>query len=223
MTDKKAEYAALIEKRKTRKFPDGLTNPKDTDFDGNYLEPWSQWQGNLDASIVVVGQDFCDTDTFHCTRGTVERYDKKYEFPTNRNLAVYFKEIGISLDHPRDPNRRHVVFFTNALMGLKPPPMNSALRPDWLEFSRTEFLQPLLVDVIKPKVIIALGKLSTSTIGDIYGFKMSKNFGAMVSAPPISLQGSPLIFPVYHTGSNSRMNRPIADQVDDWKRIKASL
>jgi hypothetical protein len=54
--DKQKRYADLVAKRKAFRFMDGLTNPVDTEFDGDYLEPWSQWQGNLDATIMVIGQ-----------------------------------------------------------------------------------------------------------------------------------------------------------------------
>jgi len=117
---KQAKYKELIAKRKEFKFADEeLTNPAKTDYDGNYVEPWSQWQGNLDANIVVVGQEFCDTDTFHCVRGTVERYEKKYEFATNRNLPGLFKHFGIDLYHPKNPQNKSKMFFTNRGHGIE--------------------------------------------------------------------------------------------------------
>ena len=62
MTTKREKYNALVALRKKWKpLDEALTNPATTKFDtSGHLEPWAQWQGNIDADIVVVGQEFCD-------------------------------------------------------------------------------------------------------------------------------------------------------------------
>lgn len=136
-------YQELVRKRKGFKFshPE-LTNPSSTAFDLDHVEPWAQWQGNLDASIVVVGQEFCDVDTYARVKGTVERKLGVYEYPANRNLVEYFSLLNMDLGHPLDPMRKHHAFFTNVVMGLKPPPMSSNFKDKWLKESREEFLTP---------------------------------------------------------------------------------
>lgn len=221
MADKKAAYAALIEKRRSHTFQAGLSNPRDTAFDGYFLEPWAQWQGNLDADIVVVGQEFCDLTTFNNVRGTVERKPDVYEYPANRNLVEYFKLLDIEVAHPLDPNKVDHVFFTNAVMGLKDGSMSSNFKDSWLKESRELFLKPLL-DIIQPKVVIAIGTKATSTLGKIYSFPVGSH-ADMVAASPIRMVAGPMVFPVYHTGGLGLANRRKEFQIDDWKRIKAHL
>jgi len=219
--EKKTRYANLVAKRKAFKFMDGLTNPSNTLFDKEYLEPWSQWQGNLDASIVVVGQEFCDLKTFNKVGGTVEQKPDVFEYPSNRNLVEYFRLLDIELGHPMSPNRGNPVFFTNAVMGLKDGSMSSNFKNSWLKESRDVFLIPLL-EIIQPRVIIAIGTKATATLGKIYGFPVESH-SKMVTTSPIHTKSGPLVFPVYHTGGLGLANRRKDLQIEDWKNIKKYL
>jgi hypothetical protein len=222
MVGKRAAYEALIKKRKGFTFRDKeLTNPVDTPYDKDYIEPWAQWQDNLDASIVVVGQEFCDVETFYDVKGTVERYPDRFEYPANRNLQEYLASIGVGPGHPLSPNRDNPVFFTNAVMGLKNGSMSSNFSDRWLEESRVEFLEPLL-KIIEPRVIIPIGTKATKTLGRLFGFPGGSH-ASMVASSPIRTSAGPLVFPVYHTGGLGLRNRPKAKQVEDWLRIKAYL
>ena len=80
----------------------------------------------------------------------------------------------------------------------------------------------LLLDIIKPKIIICVGAKPTSTIGKIYGFPVGRH-ADMVMAAPISTNAGVLVFPVYHTGGYGLISRPKALQIEDWKRIKSFL
>ena len=51
---------------------------------------FNPWQNNLDAQILVVGQDSCDECTCIKTKAKVERFPHRYEYPSNvkqRNTA----------------------------------------------------------------------------------------------------------------------------------------
>jgi hypothetical protein len=80
---KQEEYKALVQKRKSFKFSEGLTNPADTLFDVDEIEPWAQWQNNLDAKVLVVGQEFSNLKTYVDTKGTVEQDPDRYQYPSN--------------------------------------------------------------------------------------------------------------------------------------------
>ncbi len=52
---------------------------------------FNPWQNNLDAQILVVGQDSCDECTCIKTKAKVERFPHRYEYPSNvkqRNPAL---------------------------------------------------------------------------------------------------------------------------------------
>lgn len=222
MADKRAAYEALIKKRKGFMFRDKeLTNPASTPYDKHYVEPWAQWQDNLDARIVVVGQEFCDVDTFIKVQGTVERYPERFEYPANKNLTEYLALIGFDPGPPLSPNRENPVFFTNAVMGLKNGSMSSNFSDRWLEESRIEFLAPLL-GIIGPRIIITIGTKANRTVGRLFDFPVGSH-ASMVASSPIRTSAGPLIFAVYHTGGLGLRNRPKAQQVEDWMRIKACL
>ena len=73
MTPTKQErYRALVEKRKAynpERF--GLANPSAPEFrkyDSDEIGPWTRWANDLDADLMVVGQDWGTTDISWRTR-----------------------------------------------------------------------------------------------------------------------------------------------------------
>lgn len=218
--DKKTSYLQLVDKRKKHSFSNGLTNPSDTQFDIEEIEPWAQWQNNIHAEILVVGQEYSDIETYKKTEAKVERFPDKFEYPANKNLKEYFEILGFDIGHPTKPNLQNPIFFTNAVMGLKPGTMSSNFKTSWLTESREEFLKPLIT-IIQPKIIIAIGSMATKTLGVIYDFKVSSHKNSVDNSPIIS--GQTLIFPVYHTGGLGLRNRPKVEQIADWSKIKNYL
>lgn len=218
---KKEAYSKLVQKRKEYKFLDSsLTNPSATLFDTTEIEPWAQWQNNLDAQILLIGQEFSDLDTYVNTQGKVERFSDKFEYPSNKNLHEFFQILGHDIGHPTTPNYDAPIFFTNAVMGLKTPPMSANFKTSWLIESREHFLKPL-IEIINPQIIITVGKMATASVLSIYSLKTSTLLDA-VNKSPIEVDDKK-IFPVYHTGGLGIRNRPKEQQINDWKRIKSCL
>lgn len=56
--DKALAYKQLVNKRKNYAFKNGLLNPSITKFDIDEIDPWAQWQNNIDADILVIGQEY---------------------------------------------------------------------------------------------------------------------------------------------------------------------
>lgn len=218
--EKQTQYQQLVQKRKEHDFKNGLTNPSQTAFDIDEIDPWAQWQHNLDAEILVVGQEFCDVETYKRTEGKVECKLGEYDYPSNKNLKAYFDLLGYDLGHPLSPNQSNPIFFTNAVMGLKPGSMSGNFDVKLLEESRELFLKPL-IDIIQPKIIIPIGSMATKSLGVIYGFKVSDH-KSMVDNAPIKTPQT-LVFPVFHTGGLGLRNRPKEQQMGDWMRIKGIM
>ena len=110
---KQATYAALVAQRKVCHACAGLTNPADLDggsFDTDHIGPWSRWQGNLDAKLMIIGQDWGDTCYYCDNRG----WDKLTKRDTNQTLMKLLNSIG-NLHRPpgtyskptRVPDERH--------------------------------------------------------------------------------------------------------------------
>lgn len=218
--NKQEAYRNLVEKRKSFVFSNDLINPSSTAFDIDEIEPWAQWQNNLDAKILVIGQEFCDVDTYNRVEGTVERHEVNFEYPSNRNIHEYFNLLGFDIGHPKSPNKECPVFFTNAVMALKPGSMSANFKTGWLKESREEFLVPL-IEIIQPQIIITIGTMATATVARHFGIKIESH-KKMVESAPYDIQGLKF-FPVYHTGGLGIRNRSKELQRKDWERIKAHL
>jgi uracil-DNA glycosylase len=95
MTSKRPTYDALVAARKACRACRGLTNPSqcgDSAWDSEHIGPWSRWQGNLDARLMIVGQDWGGVDAFVRDKGC--DIDKN---PTNETLAKLLASIRITV------------------------------------------------------------------------------------------------------------------------------
>jgi hypothetical protein len=65
-------YEQLVACRKHCHACKGMINPSEVDggrFDSAQIGPWSRWQGNLLADLMVVGQDWGDEGYFRQGKG----------------------------------------------------------------------------------------------------------------------------------------------------------
>lgn len=218
--NKQEKYNLLVKKRQAHHFQKGLHNPSESGFDWNEIEPWAKWHNDLDAQIMLIGQEFCDFNTYKRCRGLVEIELDKYEFPSNKNIELFFKTIGVHTGHPLMPNKKASLFFTNCVMGLKDGKMSANFKDAWIKESRELFLKPL-IDIIQPKIIICIGGKATKSIGKIFEFKF-EGMGIHLQNSPIKKKNT-LIFPVFHTGGLGLANRSKEKQIKDWLEIKKWL
>jgi len=127
---KQDDYNLLVDKRKACRLcvGSGVSNPaciEDGIYDSNQIGPWSCWQGNLNAEIIVVGQDWGDTAYFLKWKGL----DQPTGNPTNTNLKDLLRRFGISIKEPCEP-QEPVIFLTNCQSALKiDPPSASKIDP----------------------------------------------------------------------------------------------
>ncbi len=77
--------------------------------DSPQIGPWTQWQGDLDADLMVVGQDWGDVRYFRDNRGL-----DKAGNPTNLMLAKLLLSIGMSIGSVEHPDPHGRVFLTKA-------------------------------------------------------------------------------------------------------------
>lgn len=227
--NKKQQYQQLIDFRKEFKFPVEISNYEQIGFELNHVDGWEAWHSDLDADIMLVGQDFSDVDGLLRDEGKIEKVIGKYKNDTNKYLEILFKRgLGIDIGHPISPNKSNKLFFTNALVGLKKDGMQAKINPLLVYKSAETFLKPL-IEIIQPKAIIALGQLAFNSIYFINFGKLTPNVDYNLAfekhvAKQFITPNNIKIFPVYHCGSRGiKMNRNEEKQIEDWKQIRILL
>jgi DNA polymerase len=94
--DRIDRYRALVEQRKACACCPGMANASAIDggcMDSDRIGPFSRWQGNLDAALMVVAQDFADVEGFRKHRGWPGERVR-----TNTTLAALMTRAGIPID-----------------------------------------------------------------------------------------------------------------------------
>ena len=169
VTKSKAEqYALLIERVKA-------SYPSIRDDDANEVKLfwcddcqeinlWTYWQGrnNLNASIVLVGQDWGspwdksseNTMTQISLANQGLEYDYLHDNPskTDQHLVKLFSQIGYQ--DIKTPSTD--LFFTNYVLGYRNRGISGGFRRDWAEHDEVYFRE--LLNIIEPQVVLCLGK-----------------------------------------------------------------
>ncbi len=206
---------------------------------------WTYWQGrgNLDAEIMVVGQDWGTPDKGSPILNNICEINRKlrtdYHFdehnPTDRNLEKLFCSIGISIPSgTRDPR----LFFTNFVLGYRNQGLTGGFKSRWIRENEGFFLR--LAEIVEPKIIICLGRNVFTGVTRSLGKPVRiRNYNAFVtgSQNPVSvtLPGGKAshVFAMAHCGAMGTLNRNrlhdtegltgIELQKKDWRRIKDYL
>ncbi|MBK8965220.1 MAG: hypothetical protein IPM36_00805 [Lewinellaceae bacterium] len=209
------KYLQLVEFRQRATFPPGLQNPSQIEggkFDCPQLGPWSLWQGNLDAEMLVIGQDWGDENYFRLNGGR-DTDDNL----TDQNLRKLLTSIGFDPGPPSSPMEQPL-FFTNGVLGIKSGGMSADLKHDWLRHSSLNFTGPL-IEIIRPKLIITLGISAYKAIRFIFPYLPYEPMNNLLKYPPFHLSGSGVLFPMAHCGGLGSVNRNMEEQSKDWKKI----
>ena len=122
-------------------------------YDSRHIGPWSQWQGHLNAELMVVGQDWGDTNYFIRNHGLEAQRN-----PTNNMLRELLGSIGIDVGSPHDCRNDGRVFLTNAILCLKTTGgLQGNVKKEWFSNCGRAFLRPL-IEIVGPKVVVCLGE-----------------------------------------------------------------
>ncbi len=221
MKNKDKDYKVLVEKRKICTLCKDLRNPSEINpyYDSDEIGMWSLWQGDLNAKIMIVGQDWGDVDTYKKWKGR----DKDTN-PTNTNLMKLLSIIGYNIKSPETSDtKNNSLFFTNAVLCLKNGGMQAKVKKkDYYEKCMVAFLKPL-IELIKPNLIVSLGLKSYLGITSLYGVKKQQDMKSAVRTL-ISLNKDTNLYAVYHCGAISKnMNRPWEDMKKDWDLLKVKF
>lgn len=212
------QYSTLVSQRKQCRACPRLMNPAAIDggiFDSDHIGPYSRWQGNLDARLVVVAQDFADVDTFRRVQGWPgERVQ------TNLTLVKLLEAAGIDVLPPRMGVSDDRVFFTNAVLCLKAGNMQAAVPKKYFHTCGERFLRPI-IELVAPAAVATLGVGALDAVLYAFGKRRSVGFRELMQQGEVfDLMETCRLFPMYHP-SRTVLNttRPLAQQTEDWKRL----
>lgn len=221
-TARTESYAALVRGRQACHACRGLINPSECEggiHDSDQIGPWSLWQGNLSADLLVVGQDWGDTRYFAKNKGRESPRN-----PTNETLLKLLRSIGIAIAEPTQPDSGGgILFLTNAVLCLKDGGLQAKVRPEWFANCASQFLRPT-IDLIAPKVVVTLGEQAYRAISDAYGVPRIPFKNAVDLPEGFVLAGGVRCFPMYHCGARIlNTHRSMARQFKDWERVRRAL
>jgi len=205
---------------------------------------WTYWQGrgNLDAKIMLVGQDWgCpwDKSAEHtmsqialANKGQHYRYLENNPSITDKRLIRLFQEIGYE-----DISKPHSdLFFTNFILGYRSKGLSGGYQQSWAGHDQGYFRE--LANIIRPTVILSLGRSTFEGVISAFDVSLSapiKDFNAFIEGPanPVAVpleNGNPAyVFALAHCGAmgtlnrNSKKNAALDKQLEDWRKIKSYL
>jgi len=209
------KYAKLVKDRKACCACSGLTNPSLVDggsFDSKQIGPWTRWQGNLSAELMVVGQDWGDIAYFQRNEGFDDESNR-----TNRTLIKLLKSIKINIGSPRSDSQ-NFVFFTNAILCLKKGGLQSAVQSEWFR-NCSRFLRQQ-VEIVAPLVVVTLGNHALQAVHSAFDLPKVRLAEAVADADGEILFDNTRLLAAYHCGARVlNTHRPLDKQLNDWKRI----
>lgn len=223
--NKQHEYNQLVEDFKKYDFKDEeIRNPYDldvTEFNENYyvLNPWAAWQGNLNADILFIGQDFSDEEYFK--ENFENNWKKEIDSPTNKSLKELFSLLDINIQLPTiESNQAHKLYFTNAILGIKRNGMSAKVYPKYYEKTSHLFTKRL-INIIKPKYIIVMGAVAYNMICKLYNQTIEKKLSSAIDKNgTLKLDNHTQLFVVAHCSGLGKRNRNYLQQKKDWSNIK---
>ena len=212
---KSDRYRELVEQRKRCACCPGMANASAIDggsMDSERIGPFSRWQGNLDADLMVVAQDFADVEGFREHSGWPGERVR-----TNTTLATLLTRAGIPINPPRFGFPEDRLFFTNAVLCMKRGGMRAPLTGSCATECGRRFLRPT-IELVAPHVVLSLGARAMRAVCRAFGLEPPANLEA-AAAVPIPLTSSAVLMPLYHPAAS----RSHQAQHRDWDRVRTVL
>jgi len=242
---KQERYAELIRQRQEYDPSSfGLVNPSQVEqgkYDVPHMGPWTAWAHDLDADLMVVGQDWGDVEYFATNRGCDNPRN-----PTNVALQKLLLSVGRPIPappaestavgagpHPVNDAKQSDratcrVWLTNALLWLKTGGLSAPVDKAWFEEPSIPLLKAQ-VDLVQPRVIVALGEKAYDCLLHAYGLPNRrgpfKNAVESSTGLEVVAGGHPIkVLAVYHCGARIQNTiRSLDEQLQDWKRVRNEL
>ena len=212
-------YKELILKFKDHKFIDpDLINPHtlDTSFiDLKVLSPWELWHNDLDANVMLIGQDYSNIDYFLTKRDENGWVPDK----TDQQIRKLFHNLNLGDIGLPSSKQEKPLFFTNAVLGMKKGTKSKGIKSKWYQ-ETGEYLAELIA-IVQPKYILTLGQTPYKAICHAHKIHApQERIGDLIDRngkhPKI---GQSELFVVAHCSPLGQVTRPIKQQEQDWFKI----
>ncbi len=217
---KKVLYDQLVIERKHCRACIGLRNPAEGDlaeYDSNEIGPWARLHGDLDASIMVVGQDWGDVRYFHRNCGFDDLSNR-----TIRTLERLLIAAGVEISLREYGPKEGRLFLTNAILCLKDGGLQGPVLNSW--FSNCSKFLKKQIEIVSPPVVVALGEKAYRAIVKSFGLSPKRFRDVVRTEEDIILPNGNRFFPVYHCGARIlNTHRPLYMQIQDWERVGKAI
>lgn len=204
------------------------------------INMWTYWQGrgNLDAKILLVGQDWgCPWDASGqatmqqirlANKGQNYQYCENNPSITDNNLIRLFQEIGYADIRKPCPD----LFFTNFILGYRDAGTSGGYQQSWAEHDKGFFQE--LTNIIEPKVILCLGRSTFEGVLSALSTPLDthiRTYNSFIESSDnpisISLENGSIahVFALAHCGVMGMLNRngkktiDLENQLGDWRKI----
>ena len=198
----------------------GLCNPSAKELrhlDSDQIGPWARLHGDLNARLMVIGQDWGDVDYFVSNGGL-----DKLNNPTMMNLELLLKSIGISVSMTSYSNCDVGLFLTNAILCLKTGGLQAAIDPAWM--ANCQGYLKNQIQIVRPRVVVCLGARAFDATLEGFGLETIALRDAVLDKDGIEIIDGVMLFAAYHCGARTvKINPDLQTQMADWKRIGYAL
>ena len=212
-------YEELVAQRKACRACEscGLVNPsvcQNGVYDAAEIGPYTRWYGDLNAELMIVGQDWGGT------KGFIENQGWSGFSITSKRLRDLLGSIGWHFELTQQSHPHSNLFLTNAALCLRAVFDTGPGDPRW--FTNCSVFLRAQVELVKPKVIVALGLKSYHALMQAFGLRPKAKMQDAVNDVTVLPDGSVLI-PMYHPGYWGTRSRSFEEQKQDWQRVKLAL
>lgn len=190
-------------------------------FDSEHLGPFTRWHHDLNAKVMVVGQDW------GCSKNYLRQGGKDVASVTNKNLRHLLRSVSPLLDPGIPPGDGGPgqddsgLFFSNAVLCIKDGEDTSYV-PAACRRNCRQFLRRT-IDLVEPHVVVTLGGSAYEAVLTAYGLKPPASLTEALSTPGVPINARSCAVPVWHCGGTGTANRALVRQVVDWARVAARL
>jgi uracil-DNA glycosylase len=214
---KEQKWAALLRLAKKRRRDSIQGYCRLSDFHGGYYEccfvsPWTKSAYNVDADVMLLGQDWSSSDNLNRPRCPEQRkIGQTWNLPTNRRLRD-FLEQHMQLDFCK-------TYATNVFPFIKKGAVSARIKPIDMHYCAKEYAVPEM-EIVAPKMAICLGKSTFEAVQLSLGEEPRQFAEAFLPECRINYHSTE-IYGVPHPGSWGIRNAGGMERVHERWRILA--